>query len=221
MQLEETSMKIQDLRRNYEYTHLTRDDLQSDPMAQFRTWFELLQQLELPEWFEINAMTLATADAAGHVSSRIVLLKAYDPLGFTFFTNYRSAKGRQLDVNPRAALTFYWPMLERQVRVVGTVAKTPPEISDLYFQSRPEDSRLGAIASPQSEVVDDESLLAERIARLREDYAGRQIPRPEHWGGYRLTPTDVEFWQGRPSRLHDRFRYLRNGDRWQIDRLAP
>ncbi len=213
-------MSIESMRRTYEMGALRRSDLAECPIAQFTHWFEQLQRLELPEWFEINAMTLSTADGDGVVSGRIVLLKAFDSSGFTFFTNYLSHKSGQLTDNPRASLTFFWPMLERQIRIEGTVAKTDAATSDSYFRARPESSQLGAWASPQSHVLADDEPLEEKIEALRKQFGGT-IPRPEHWGGYRLAPARFEFWQGKPSRLHDRFRYSRGDDKWVIQRLAP
>ncbi len=214
-------MTIHSLRRNYLYGSLQRQHLSPDPIEQFRKWFEELKQAEVPDWFEINAMSLATVDAQGIVSNRIVLLKAIDHSGFTFFTNYLSHKSAQLAENPHAALVFFWPMLERQVRVEGTVTKTESALSDEYFYSRPVTSRLGAWVSMQSSVIADDEHLEWRVEELHKQYPDDQIPRPEHWGGYRLMPSKVEFWQGKPSRLHDRFCYTREGSAWSIHRLAP
>lgn len=213
------------LRRNYQHASLTRSDLATDPIEQFNRWFSELQACELPDWFETNAMTLATADSHGRVSSRIVLLKAVTPTGFAFFTNYRSAKAMQLAENPFASLTFYWPMLERQIRVEGRVEKASNELSDQYFQSRPFRSRLGAIVSPQSQPIDDDFPLEEQAQKLADEHPDEQISRPDYWGGYCMVPDRIEFWQGKPSRLHDRFLYHRNSEladiAWQINRLAP
>lgn len=214
-------MPLQDLRRNYVYGSLTRKDLLSDPIQQFKLWFEELSKVELPDWFESNAMTLSTSTKEGLVSSRIVLLKHIDDNGFTFFSNYRSHKALQLDENNRAALNFFWPMFDRQVRIEGVVEKVDSQTSDTYFNARPLSSRLGAIASPQSQKIDDGDLLEKRVEELSAKYSDGNVPRPEHWGGFRLLPTMIEFWQGKPSRLHDRYQYSKNGTNWSISRLAP
>jgi pyridoxamine 5'-phosphate oxidase len=215
-------MTLHELRRNYVYGELTRKDLASDPIVQFRRWFEELRNADLPEWFESNAMVLSTEDEGRRVCSRIVLLKSISEQGFTFFSNYRSAKAKQLENNPRAALNFFWPMFDRQVRVEGVVSRVAPEISDEYFAARPVRSRLGAIASPQSQVIDDDAPLELAVEKLAAQYhPDNNIPRPDHWGGYQLVPDLVEFWQGKPSRLHDRFQYRSADDGWKIQRLAP
>lgn len=219
---ETIQVEIQDLRRNYELNSLTLDALNSDPIAEFTQWLHAAQQTPAPSWLEINAMTLATADNDGRVSARIVLLKSVDANGFAFFTNYRSDKANQLSINPNAALVFYWPHVERQVRVEGTVAFTEPETSDQYFHARPRGSQIGAIVSPQSQPLADRSQLEQEAQRLAAEFGEEQtIPRPDYWGGYRLTPKRIEFWQGRPNRLHDRFLYQRDNGGWTITRLAP
>jgi pyridoxamine 5'-phosphate oxidase len=197
---------------------LTEGELDSDPIRQFHRWFEAATLSEIPE---PNAIVLATASPDARPSARIVLLRGYDERGFVFFTNYESRKGRELDANPHAALVFHWHELERQVRVEGPVMRVSVEESDAYFQSRPAGSRLGAWASRQSEVIADRETLEARIRAFELQYAGGPIPRPEHWGGYRVVPTVIEFWQGRPSRLHDRLRYTRSEDGWLIERLSP
>lgn len=198
---------------------LRRADLDPDPVAQFRTWFEQALAAGLPE---PNAMTVATAMADGTPSARVVLLKAFDARGFTFFTNYRSRKGRELDANPRAALVFFWAALERQVRIAGRVERTSRAESEEYFRTRPLGSRLGAWASAQSEVLSGRDELERRLAAMERQFAGQEIPLPPQWGGFRVVPESIEFWQGRPNRLHDRFRYTRQPDGgWHVARLAP
>jgi len=190
-----------------------------DPVKQFQRWFEEARTKvpQLPE-----AMTLATATTNGKPSARLVLLKQVDEEGFVFYTNYCSSKAHDLEANPFAALVFYWPQLERQVRIEGTVTRTSAAESDNYFRSRPRDSQIGALASPQSEVIPNRDVLAQRLAELEEEYRGREVERPEHWGGYRLKPERIEFWKGRPGRLHDRLLYERQKDgTWIIKRLAP
>lgn len=216
-------MEIQNLRRNYSQDALDSDVLASDPIEQFREWLKAADQAGKPEWLEINAMTLATSDELGRVSARIVLLKSIDSSGFTFFTNYRSDKAQQMEANDRAALVFYWPHQERQVRVEGTVTKTDAATSDAYFQARPRGSQIGAIVSPQSKPLADRTQLEREAEELAAEYAeGQTLPRPNYWGGYRLTPHRIEFWQGRPNRLHDRYLYVRAGDaEWLLTRLAP
>jgi pyridoxamine 5'-phosphate oxidase len=197
---------------------LHRRDLDPDPIKQFAHWFTAAVEAGIRD---VNAVSLATADADARPSVRIVLLKGFDPDGFVFFTNYESEKGRQLDANPYAALGFYWIELDRQIRINGAVEKTPPEESERYFHSRPLGSQLGAWASRQSEVIDGRRVLDARMAQITERFADKPIPVPPHWGGYRLKPDTIEFWQGRPNRLHDRFRYTRQNGSWSIDRLAP
>lgn len=209
---------IADLRKDYTLRSLTETDIDPDPFQQFRTWFEQAVQAELPE---PNAMTLATASPDGIPAARIVLLKAVDDRGFTFFTNYNSDKGQQLIENPNAALVFLWTELERQVRIVGRVEKVSDEESDGYFYSRPHGSRLGAWASEQSQVIPGREVLEQRLEELKHQYEGKEVPRPPHWGGFRVIPNEIEFWQGRSSRLHDRLRYRWNGEQWVIDRLSP
>lgn len=209
---------IADIRRDFMSEGLSEAALAADPLTQFLRWFEDAAQTES---YDVNAMTLATATADGRPSARIVLLKGVDD-GFLFYTNYESHKGRELAENPDAALVFWWPTLARQVRVEGRVEKVSAEESDAYFRSRPRGSRIGAVASPQSRVIESRDLLAQRVAAVEEEYRGRDdIPCPEHWGGYRLRPVLVEFWQGRPSRLHDRLQYRREENKWVVERLGP
>ena len=213
-------MNLADLRRDYTHAGLDESDVRADPIDQFRDWFDQATAAGLDE---PNAMTLATSDADGRPSARIVLLKGVDDSGFTFFTNYEGRKGRELAENPRAALVFFWAPLERQVRVEGAVERVSREESDAYFRSRPANSRLGAWASSQSEIVlGGRHELEAAMARVAERFAGTEPPLPSHWGGYRVRHESVEFWQGRPSRMHDRIAYRRGADgRWEIVRLSP
>ncbi len=219
--------KIADLREDYKLAALEENGVLNDPIQQFSVWFSQAQNANLRE---PNAMTLATADAFGRPSARIVLLKGVDAQGFTWFTNYQSRKGEDLGLNSHAALVFFWNELERQVRIEGTVNKIAESESDAYFQSRPQGSRLGAWASPQSQVIESRANLEAREKSFAEQFKVEQghpdsgsIPRPAHWGGYRLNPTMIEFWQGRSSRLHDRLRFTRatQSQAWKLDRLAP
>lgn len=198
---------------------LRKDDLDSDPFALFRRWYErALSSVPI----DPNAMTLATASKDGLPSARMVLLKGYDERGFVFFTNYESRKGRELEENPRASLVFYWRGLNRQIRITGTVGRTAQKESEEYFRTRSRDSRLGAWASKQSEVIESREALDQAFRDIEEKYPGDDIPLPTFWGGFRLTPNVFEFWEGRTGRLHDRFRYTResNGE-WTIERLSP
>ncbi|PSO51134.1 MAG: pyridoxamine 5'-phosphate oxidase [Cyanobacteria bacterium SW_9_44_58] len=214
-----SSSHVADLRRNYTRAGLNETEADPNPFIQFQTWFDQALSGELPE---PNAMTLATATAEGKPDARIVLLKGFDEEGFVFYSNYNSQKGQQLAANPWAALVFWWAELERQVRIEGYVEKVSVEESEAYFASRPFDSQLGAWASPQSELISSRSVLEDNIAQLQHKYDGQKIPKPPHWGGYRLFPTEFEFWQGRPSRLHDRLRYRQQSDgSWVRERLAP
>jgi pyridoxamine 5'-phosphate oxidase len=207
------------LRQDYSQRGLRRGELDPDPIRQFNAWLEEAVGHSL---MEPNAMTLATVDAEGQPWSRTVLLKICDSRGFAFFTNYDGAKGRQLAGNPRAALTFWWAAMERQVNVTGVITKTSREESEAYFHTRPIGSQLGAWASPQSAIVADRAELEQRFAEALAKYGETGVPLPPHWGGYRLRPQTIEFWQGRRSRLHDRLRYTRLEDgAWRIERLSP
>lgn len=210
---------IAQIRQEYATQVLLEGDLAPDPIQQFSKWW---QQVIDSQVTEPNAMTLATASADGMPTARVVLLKGFDEEGFVFYTNYNSYKGLQLSENPRACLVFYWKELERQVRIIGLVEKVPEEESDVYFQSRPVGSRIGAWVSPQSQVIGNRAWLDDTYNQRKEELEKGDIQRPPHWGGYKVMPVVVEFWQGRPSRLHDRLQYtLQEGGAWHIERLAP
>lgn len=209
---------LANLRKDYRQARLDRGDLKACPFEQFQTWFQQAQDAQLPE---PNAMTLATVNAEGQPSARTVLLKGFDRDGAVFYTNYNSRKGREILANPRVALLFFWPELERQLRIEGRAQKVSEALSDRYFQSRPRGSQLGAWASQQSAPLNHRKELMERQRALEAEYAGRDIPRPSHWGGFCVVPVRFEFWQGRSSRLHDRLCYVQQGGVWQIERLAP
>ena len=208
---------IADLRKEYSLASLDERDVDRDPMEQFERWLAQAIAAQVPE---PTAMTLATVDSRGRPAGRVVLLKEAGAGGFVFFTNYESRKGREIACHPHVALTFMWKELERQVRIEGTAEKVSAQESDAYFATRPPGSRIGAWASPQSDVLPNRDWLEKRWEQLAKEY-GENPPRPPHWGGYRVTPEFIEFWQGRVSRLHDRIAYTRGNDTWRIERLAP
>lgn len=216
--MELNKQNLQDLRQEYRSAELAETDVENNPILQFKKWFTEAVDAKL---FEPNVMTLATANASGKPSARILLLKGFDEDGFVFFTNYNSDKGKDLAENPQASLVFFWPELERQVRIDGLVNKIAAEDSTAYFHSRPVGSQIGATASPQSSVIPNREVLEEKVKQLTAEFEGKEIPRPLHWGGYLLSPTHIEFWQGRPSRLHDRINYHFVEGSWIINRLAP
>lgn len=212
---------LSDRRCNYDRAGLDEGDLAADPFEQFDRWLQEAINTSPGEWFEPTAMTLATATPEGRVSARIVLLKELEPDGLIFYTNYGSHKADDLAANSHASVCFYWGHLERQVRVEGTVTKGDRDKSAAYFATRPRRSQLGAVASAQSQVVANRGVLEQSLAEAEVKYEGTEIPVPGDWGGYRLAPTTLEFWQGRRDRLHDRLRYRREGDAWVVERLSP
>ncbi|HMJ47339.1 MAG TPA: pyridoxamine 5'-phosphate oxidase [Ferruginibacter sp.] len=209
---------IEALRKEYILQTLNEDDVNKDPILQFNVWWDQAINSGI---IEANAMTLATADKNGKPSARIVLLKGVEKNGFIFYSNYNSRKGMELEQNPYASLVFFWKELERQVRIEGAVTRTSVAESDAYYSTRPFISKLGAWASPQSMVIPSRDLLENYMAVLEKKYPDNNVPRPLHWGGYVVKPQLIEFWQGRPGRLHDRIRYTGNGPGWNIERLAP
>ncbi|MEL6835944.1 MAG: pyridoxamine 5'-phosphate oxidase [Bacteroidota bacterium] len=212
-------LNLEDLREDYNRDQLTMDQTDADPLVQFQRWFKTAQESTVKE---PNAMTLATVGADGRPKARIVLLKQVDGDGFIFYTNYDSQKGQDMAANPFASLVFFWDVLQRQVRVAGQVEKITAEESEAYFQSRPKGSQIGATVSPQSQVIPDRDGLKTKVAELEALYAETEkLPLPNNWGGYRLVPDKVEFWQGRSSRLHDRIRYRMVDGAWKRERLAP
>ncbi len=211
-------MSIADIRKDYQLKSLTETEVAKNPLAQFATWWDEAVGSAIDE---VNAMALSTVSAEGRPSSRIVLLKGFDERGFVFFTNYNSDKGKQMEQQQFVSLLFFWKELERQVRIEGISNKVADEESDAYFKSRPVGSQLGAWASPQSQKITDRSVLEQALEKITAEYSQTPIPRPPHWGGYRVKPVRIEFWQGRSSRLHDRILYELVDDNWQVCRLAP
>ena len=207
------------LRKSYQKGALNIDDIQNDPMIFFKNWFDQANETQTIE--EANAMTLSTLGLDDFPKSRIVLLKALIDEGFVFYTNYQSEKGISIAHHSKVGLAFFWPPLERQVIIKGEAVKLTNEASDVYFQSRPKGSQIGAIVSDQSKVISDRSIMEAKLEALEIEYAEKDVPRPEHWGGYVVKPQCIEFWQGRPNRLHDRIRYQLQGNFWNIERLAP
>ncbi|MCB9235117.1 MAG: pyridoxamine 5'-phosphate oxidase [Bacteroidia bacterium] len=217
--MSKTSAHLQQLRTDYGKASLDLDSISGNPFVQFTTWMDQAIAVEV---HEANAMSLATVDSEGKPSVRIVLVRGFDERGFVFFTNYNSRKGDQIAQNPHGAVCFFWPELERQIRIEGIISKTTPAESDAYFLTRPPGNRLGAWASPQSQEIADRKVLEDLVTHWESHFEGIEIHRPENWGGYRLAPTRMEFWQGRPSRLHDRICYTQQPDgAWKIVRLAP
>ena len=211
---------LSNYRRSYEKSELTEQGLPEDPITLFRDWFLEAESFESAA--EVNAMTISTIGLDGFPKSRVVLLKQFTYEGFIFYTNYNSEKGKAIAVNPNVCLSFFWHELERQVIIKGRAEKVADNLSDGYFESRPAGSRLGAMVSPQSEVIPSRTYLEEKLSSLEKEYEGKDIPRPEFWGGYIVKPVSVEFWQGRANRLHDRLRYtLQENFDWQVERLAP
>jgi pyridoxamine 5'-phosphate oxidase len=210
---------IADIRKDYKLKNFLETDAKADAIEQFAVWWQEAISSEIDE---VNAMTLCTASADGKPSGRIVLLKGYDADGFIFFTNYISNKGKQLANNPQACLVFFWKELERQIRVEGVIEKIGAEESDTYFFSRPVGSQIGAWASPQSSIIENREVIERNVEKYEKEFAVNPVSRPAHWGGYRLVPNCIEFWQGRPSRLHDRLQYsLQENGLWKMERLAP
>ena len=212
-------LKITEIRKEYSQKSLVESEMQPDALKQFNSWWQDALEAKIAE---ANAMTLATASADGIPSARTVLLKGFSEDGFVFFSNYNSYKGQQLAENPKACLVFYWKELERQVRITGLVSKTSEQESDAYFSSRPHQSQVGAVASPQSQVIENRLWLDEQFNKIALEHEEKKIERPSHWGGYVVKPVIIEFWQGRPGRLHDRIQYtLQDDGKWKIERLAP
>jgi len=213
-----TNEFLQNLRQDYKSASLDENEVKDDPIEQFKSWFEHAVTAKI---YEPNVMTLATSDKSGKPDARIVLLKGVDENGFRFYTNYLSQKGKELKRNPYACLVFFWPELERQVRIEGSVEKLDKETSEQYFNTRPKESQIGAIASPQSQIIPNRAFLEEKVAEITLKNLDKSISKPAHWGGYLVKPTRIEFWQGRTNRLHDRINYEFSKNRWIKTRLAP
>ena len=213
------SQNLHDYRRNYEKGELTKSSVDPNPLQQFRTWFYEVKESETVD--EVNAMTLTTMGVDGFPKGRVVLLKKYDEYGFYFYTNYKSEKSISISKNEKVSLSFFWPGMERQVIIKGLATKTSKEDSVNYFNSRPAGSKLGAIVSSQSEVIENRQVLENKLELLVREYAEKEIEKPEFWGGFLVAPVSIEFWQGRPNRLHDRIRYTLNNYDWIIERLSP
>ncbi len=207
-------------RKSYEKSALTEDAISDNPMELFQKWFYEVEASNTVD--ETNTMAIATIGLDGYPKTRVVLLKRYTYEGFIFYTNYESEKGKSIDVNPNVCLSFFWHSMERQIIIKGTAEKIPENLSDGYFESRPDGSKLGAIVSDQSEVIASRTVLEDKLKALEKEYEGKEIPRPNYWGGYLVRPVSIEFWQGRPNRLHDRIRFTLQADfNWKIERLAP
>ena len=211
--------KLHDYRKSYEKGILSEETVDENPMQQFRTWFFEVKDSGGVD--EVNAMTISTIGTDGFPKGRVVLLKKYDEYGFYFYTNYNSEKGKSIANNNKVSLSFFWPNMERQIIIKGTAEKTSEADSTNYFHSRPKGSQLGAAVSHQSEVVASREVLEKNLAELEKKYENKEVPKPEDWGGFLVKPISIEFWQGRPNRLHDRIRYTMKGDDWVIERLAP
>ncbi|WP_138430411.1 pyridoxamine 5'-phosphate oxidase [Fodinibius saliphilus] len=218
MSVNKAQQDVEKIRRDYAGEELSKSAVKDDPIAQFKEWFEQALSADL---LDANAMTLATVSDSMQPSSRIVLLKGIEERGFRFYTNYSSQKGEELKQNPKASLCFYWAPLSRQVRIQGKVERLSPEISESYFKQRPRPSQIGAWASKQSNEVESRKELESKFEELKEHFEGQEVPLPDFWGGYLLVPDRVEFWQGRPSRLHDRICYKKEAEEWKLSRLAP
>ncbi|WP_029038670.1 pyridoxamine 5'-phosphate oxidase [Salinimicrobium xinjiangense] len=211
--------KLHDYRRLYQKHELLEEEIPQDPFELFHVWIQETETNKEVE--EINTMNLSTIGLDGYPKTRVVLLKEYDREGFVFYTNYESEKGRSIEKNPKVCLSFFWPTSERQVVVKGIAKKVSDEESETYFHSRPRGSQLGAWASQQSSVIPSRIYLQEKLDLLEQEYSGKEIPKPVYWGGYKVFPSEIEFWQGRPNRLHDRIYFSKEGSEWKIDRLAP
>jgi pyridoxamine 5'-phosphate oxidase len=209
---------LRDIRSNYDRSSLSEDQVKRNPFDQFKLWLNEAIHEKVPE---PTAMIVSTVDPEGWPDSRVVLLKEVWPDGFIFYTNYKSSKGKQIESNNHIAMNFFWPQLERQIRIIGETEKVPPQLSEEYFATRPVDSQLGAVASNQSSVISSRHELEDKYNELQKIYEGQAVPKPEHWGGYLVKPSRFEFWQGRLNRLHDRLRYEKSGNEWIIYRLSP